>query len=387
MGMESIRKMLILLLAAMLLAPVGFVVADGDDDAGRDANDEEESERDDDEDDDDDEDEREDEMKHKVETSVSGDEVEVELKREASESESKIEFKVDLSEAKFELEYEEETEALETEQKLEVRLSRLLEFVDGDGDGIFDEGETILSSYAIGSDGDDLSGDVPENGSVLWAQPTLSDLSVGAMTGKKIEARGSFGADGNATFGLDIMVFGDFTMLNGSQLMPTDVKIDFLILDFPYTSNDSQVGLLMKTKTKQEQERENEHIDADEDGIVASSATDLSAVNLAFTWKSMANIDGVDATVGTTVLAQEVESEADEYEFKQRFVLSYARGDAIIHDPVAGVAYASTTAPASGDAQEDGFLDGVLPGFTTLLTASALVAAGVIATRPRHENA
>ena len=394
--MESIRKVLILLLAAMLLAPVGAVVADEDAGDELDESDQDESEaedevenedeadEEDDEDEEDEEDEREDEMKHEVKTSISDDEIEVKLEREAADSESEIEFKLDLSEAKFKLKYEEENEVMESEQKLEVRLTRLLEFVDGDGDGAYDEGETILSSYAIGSDGDDLSGDVPENGSINWAQPSISDITSGTTSGKMVEARGSFGPGENATFGIDIMVFGDFTMLNGSQLMPTDVKIDFLILDFPYTANNSQVGLLMKTKTKQEQERENEHIDSDEDGIVASSTTDLAAVNLAFTWKSMATVDGVDEAVGTTVLRESVENEPDEFEFEQRFVLSYARGDSIVHDPVAGVAYASNPATAAGTSPaEDGDFLGMLPGFTSAMTGGGLLVAGLAATSRR----
>ena len=384
--------MLIFLLASMLLVPAGFALGDEGESSSESEEEDEfdeekefEDEKDEDEDEDEREDEREDETKHEVKTEISDDEIKVELERETAEAESKIEFKTDLSEAKFKLEFEEETDQFENEQKLEVKLQSLIEFLDENANGAYDEGEEILSNYRIG-DGDDGLGGVEETGAIEWDAPSLADINVDGNSGKKMEARGSFGPDGNATFGLDIMVFGDFTMLNGSQLMPTDVKIDFLILDYPYTSNDSLVGLMMKTKTKQEQERDHEDIDADEEGVVAASTTEANSVALAFTWKGSATVDGVDLPVMTTVLSSESETEQDEFEFKQRFVLSYARGDEIIHDPVAGVAYASNEVAGSSSTEETSVFDQVLPGFELLFAVGAISIAAIARGGRAHKD-
>ncbi|MBC8437818.1 MAG: hypothetical protein H8D82_00950 [Euryarchaeota archaeon] len=371
---QSVRWLIALLLALMLALPVSVVASGGDDDendddSDNDANDSENE----------DGDEREDRVKHDVDVDISGDEIKVELKREIGHDETKIEFKVDLSEAKFKLKFEEETGQLETEQKLEVVMQRLFEYVDANGNGAYDEGEVIASGYRIGDSGDSLS-DSPDNGSVDWGQPTLSDITTGGISGKAMSARGTFGAESEGVFGLDIKVYGDFTMLNGSQLLPTEVKIDFIIENYPYTQNDSVLGLLLKTKTKQEQDRQNSDIDNNEEGVVATSSTDANAVSLGFAWKQTATVDGVDMPVHTTVMKSETETSEDEFEFKQRFVLGYARGDVIVHDPVAGVSYASA---ASAAVEEGKWYN--LPGFGVLATLTAFIGTAFLV-RPRTVN-
>ena len=356
---QSVRWIFALFLALMLALPASVVASSGEDDN----------------DGDDDDDEREDENTHKVDVDISGDQITVEMKKETGDSESKIEFKTDLSEGKFKLKFEEETGQLETEQKLEVKLQQLIEFVDGNGNGAYDEGETVASAYHIGDSGNSLSG-APDNGSVNWGTPTLEDITITGKLGKKIVARGTFGDAGQGTFGLDMMVFGDFTSISTSQIRPTDVKIDFIIENYPYTRDDSAVGLMMKTKTKQEQERDHIDLDDDEEGVVAASTTEVNSISLSFSWKQTATVDGVDLPVHTTVLNSQTDSDEDEFEFKQQFVLSYARGDVIVHDPVAGVGYASV-----GGAS--GWLSGLLPGFGIVATM-ATISAGAIVMSPRR---
>lgn len=371
----KLRWLIALMFSLLLMAPVGMVAAEDDDD-GNESKEEKGNDSDDDEDDD-----NEDELKHKVEVDVSGDEITVEMKQESGESESKIEFKTDLSEAKFKLKFEEETGQVETEQKLEVVLQRLFEYRDANGNGAYDDGETVVSAYRIGGSGDSLS-DAPDSGQMNWATPTIADHQVGAKSGKKMGATATFGPNGSGEFGLDMMVFGDFTNLASGQLKPTDVKIDFIIKHYPYEADDTAIGLLLKTKTKQEVEMEHEDIENDEEGITASSTTDVNQVTLMFAWKQSATIDGVDLPVATTVLSSAMESEQDgsesEFEYKKRFVISYARGDVIVHDPVAGVGYGGMAATDAG------WLDALMPGFTTLL-ATASISVAAIALRPRRK--
>ena len=114
----------------------------------------------------------------------------------------------------------------------------------------------------------------------------------------------------------------------------------------------------------------------DEEGVVAASTTEVNSISLSFSWKQTATVDGVDLPVHTTVLNSQTDSDEDEFEFKQQFVLSYARGDVIVHDPVAGVGYASV-----GGAS--GWLSGLLPGFGIVATM-ATISAGAIVMRPRR---
>ncbi|HIG19398.1 MAG: hypothetical protein CXT67_03685 [Methanobacteriota archaeon] len=366
---RKVQWIVALLLALMISLPASVVASGGDDDDDR--NDiESENKSEDDSDDD-----REDREKHKVDVDVSSDQITVKMKREIGDSESKIEFKTDLSEGKFKLKFEEENSQIEAEQKLEVKLQQLVEFVDGNGNGAYDEGEIIASAYRIGDSGDLLSGS-PDNGSVNWGTPTLEDITISGKIGTKMVARGSFGDTAEGTFGLDMMVFGDFTTMSTSEIRPTDVKIDFIIENYPYTRNDSAVGLMMKTKTKQEQERNHHDLDNDEEGVVAASNTEMNTISLSFSWKDTATIDGVDLPVHTTVLKSQTDTDDDEFEFKQQFVLSYARGTVIVHDPVAGVGYSSIT-------EDAGEFLGFLPGFGILATLS-VIGIMAIALRPKQ---
>lgn len=368
--MNPLKNWLILLLALMLIAPVGIASADSDDD-DLDEEDSKDYNNDDD---------RDDEMEHELKVEQDSEGIKVGLKREIGENETKIEFKMDLDEAKFRLKYEEDTDNTELEQKLSVELKHLVEYRDANGNAAYDEGEDIVSAWGM-SNSHSLINDL--NGTVTWGVPSIEDITLNGVAGKKMSAAAMMGENSSAEFRVDMMVFGQLNLLAGNALAPTEVKIDFVFENYDYQANDTALALLMRTKTKQEQEYDHEDIDEDEEGVVASSTTNAGTlVGLAFTWKGNATVDGVDTTVGTTVFKITTEDEDGEFEHKQDFALSYTRGDLIVHDPTAGVTYDVVTQSATGSEAttvDEGFMG--LPGFTAILGVAAISMAAIVLMR------
>lgn len=346
---------------------------------GRDGNNDQEEERGEDGRDGDDEDENEDdegdEDKRKVEVSTDEDGIEIKLERESAAQEDKIEMSFDFEDAEFEVKFEAEVGDNETEMKLEAQFQAVAEYRDANGNGRFDSGEPIVSFWMLSTDG----GDEPEGagepaGTVDWQTPSVSDATVGNLTGKKITAPARLGPNG--TFELRFFVFGDFVDLANSSLKPTSVKIDIEIRNYPFEANDTALALFLKTKAKTEVEVEHDHEDLEDDevGVAASSTLGGEPVSLVFAWKDSATVDGAPMPVATTTLRSKTETEQDEGKLESKktdeFALSYARGAVIIHDPEAFV----SIEPARAG----------IPGWTLGATLVALVASLVLVGRLRR---
>lgn len=317
-----------------------------------------------DEEDDDGQEHDEDERKVKVE--VGDDGARIKLERETAASEDKIEAKFEFDDAEFEIKYESEAGDAETQMKLQAQLLRLAEFRDADGDGAYDTNETIVSAWAFSGEADDEEDDgASEDGTVDWLTPTVTDVTVDNQTGKQIRAPARLGS---GSFELVMWTFGDFVDLENSTLKPTSVKIDIVIRDYPYEANDTALALFLRTESKSEFEVEHDHeeMEADEEGVAASSTVAGEPVSLVFTWKESALVDGVEQPVRTTTLSSKTETDQEdggsESERKETFALSYARGTDIVHDPEAYVALAASTA-------------GGVPGWTAPLALAGVAVA------------
>lgn len=308
----------------------------GDDEDGREARDGDEDDEDDDED----------ERKVEVETSDEG--VRIRLERESESTEDKIEIEVDTENAKFEVKVEQENASAEEELKLEARFLALGEYRDGNGNGQYDSGEALASAWSLGDRSDHP---MPKNASAHrldWGTPVASDIHAGNQTGHKIVVPGTF--DGEGALELVLYVFGDYVTFNATQLKPTSVKIDVVIRDYPYVANDTALVLFVQTKMERELESERDHdeLDEDEAGIAASSVAGGLDVSLVFAWKEFAEVDGVARPVHSTSIRMVEEAETGEWERKETFALSYARGTNITHDPELFVSIQSVAASVFG---------------------------------------
>lgn len=264
---------------------------------------------------------RPDKASREVKLDVSSGKMSIGMEREAGGIEDEVKVEYDAPAGTLKVEYETENATHETETELKVRFERIVEFRDADGDGAYDAGEAIVGGYGI----EEL------DWSVEGPDPVTSTSGV---PGHQVTGRGAFPDGGELAF--VFYVYGEFARMNGTDLRPSDVKIDILVADLPFEAEDTLIALFVRS----EQETEVE-VEGDEDGMSAK-AGDLAAV---FTWADVAIVDGVEKPVRTTVL----ETEADEGEKESRVVFAYPRGALVNHDPVLGIQSASAKAvPAPG---------------------------------------
>ena len=105
---------------------------------------------------------------------------------------------------------------------------------------------------------------------------------------------------------------------------------------------------------------------------------------MSFRWQKTAQEKGVNRTVYSTILKNGTEYKDEdggnktEYEEKEVFVLSYGRGEDIVHDPVVGVSYSTITSENGDDDSDD---DDDSPAFAIAGVAVALLATTVIVKR------
>ncbi len=271
--------------------------------------------------------------------------IEIELKRQQNGTEDKVVVSFDIEDAEFETKYEIEGRAGEQEIKLEATFLALAEYRDGNGNGRYDPGESLISSWALGDDSDaELDAEI--QGAIRWSTPTATPVQVGEQSGQSITVVGQLGG-GQVT--LTFTVFGDFVEVGAASLMPTSVKVDILIEDYPFEDDDTALALLLETKSSTEFEHARQHrdMDSDEDGVAATTTAGDVEITLAFVWKDHADVDGATRPVGTTLLKSEESVEGGEREQKETFALSYGRGQRILHDPEAYVVTGTSAGQAT----------------------------------------
>ncbi len=261
------------------------------------------------------------------EVSVSATEASVEMSSESEISERSISFEYSRDDASIEFEYEAETVSLEAEAAMEVQFHQLFEFEDDNGNGRYDDGETIVGGFnlndgaeeSIATDFDDASWNAIQRSSV-----TSDDGVQGDRFSSTADLNG-----GSLTF--DFYVFGDEASLGEASVEATELKLNITIENYPFQSDTSILGLLLESET--EAELEGGGGDSDEEGVEAN----VGVESLVFAWKDFADVDGARTDVHTTYLDSESEQSSTEYENEQLMVLTYARGDSIVHDPTMGV--------------------------------------------------
>lgn len=307
------RRWLALLVASLLIVPAGATLAQPDDGIDREG----------------------DESERRVEVSRSDDEVVFELEKETNADEEKVKIAFSSEgdpEVKLEFEREAGDDGNESEATFEykVEFMRLVEYRDADGDDVLGGADDVSSEVDLG-DAD-------------WSIGPVEEITAGGEDGKTVTVTADLGDDG--TFEVVMYVFGDFAQVNATSLRPTDVKLDFVVGDYPWQGNDTRLALDLKTEVKSEREIEGT---ADGDSLNVT-ADDISGY---FTWAPNATVDGASTPVASDVYEDETRSETEEetdedgaeaeVEREQKLTLNYERGDRIVHDPVLGIQYGAAS--------------------------------------------
>ncbi|MFX1378634.1 MAG: hypothetical protein ACFFA4_06035 [Promethearchaeota archaeon] len=201
--------------------------------------------------------------------------------------------------------------------KLEFSVSfrRLIEFVDMDSNGIYDDSidQTIQEV------------EIKDFNPINYSQIELSSNTTLHYIKLSTE---------DGIFTTHFYFSEEFTSINNSLISPSESKIDIEINNFNYTHGSSQLALYVKLESESDYE-ENEETE-DEDLGFAHNETSVITANQSrigfLSWKKSAIIDGSEHQIKISPI--EVD---DDDAMEQKVYINYPRGQKIYHDPKLGV--------------------------------------------------
>ncbi|MHA1228551.1 MAG: hypothetical protein ACTSPV_17620 [Candidatus Hodarchaeales archaeon] len=272
-----------------------------------------------DEDDDGIDDEEEEVNEREVKFEVQNDQVKIESELRTGETRDKIKIEFETSsEPKFRYEYRSRTEMIDFDLEFKVRLYGLIEYVDSNSDGIYNESDDqIVQEMKFES--------------MEFLPIEYTEQKTGTNT--TIYIFNTTTTDG--VFNVIFYVVGEFALIDGMLNTPTEIKIDIGIHNFPYKNDSSALALQIKLESKTEYEEENESEDEKKGYASDESAVETTINNFTgfFSWSNQVLVDNQNQTV----LASPVQ-EDDIDPNEQKLYLNYPRGIHIVHDPKIGVA-------------------------------------------------
>jgi len=246
-----------------------------------------------------------------VSVTVTSTHAEIESKLESGGTEDSFKIEIDLDgSVEFKIQFEAETTANETETEFKVGFDQLIEYIDVNSNGVYeDEVDTEVQTLALSS-----------------FEPLA--YSTENISGIPVHIFDVLTTDG--VFGARIYATGDFTNINGSVIAPTQVKIDVMIRNFNFTESTSQLALKVQLETSLETSYDDQTEDEDNGRAVDEAAIDILMTDISgfFSWKESAEIDGVTHLVNSSI--HEVTAT------EQEIYLNYPQGSEIIHDPKLG---------------------------------------------------
>ncbi|MHA1584036.1 MAG: hypothetical protein ACTSWL_02185, partial [Promethearchaeota archaeon] len=127
-----------------------------------------------------------------------------------------------------------------------------------------------------------------------------------------------------------------YTDVNNTLVAPSEIKIDFIIRNFPYTSNNSRLGLAIRFQSNAQYRIKNSTKMVDE-GLAENEAQvemELNNSKSYFSWATKALADGVPIDV----ISSPINAENNQGKNSgQKFYLNYPHAVEIIHDPKIGI--------------------------------------------------
>jgi hypothetical protein len=224
----------------------------------------------------------------------------------------RIRLRLDGDNIRFRFDLQEEIGSVESEAEMRVELERVFEFRDENGDGRFDAGDDVREEY--------------DQGELELVDIAPVQTESGGVEGWEVTALYDFVDFPGSTLAFRVTAFGNLTTFQGLQQRPVDLKLDLVFVAFPYTEGDTLPGIELKLESEAHEQPE-----------ISGTSASFTAGNLTavFSWKTVAEVDGVETDVGTTVV--ELPAEADEPNERVFSVTyAYARGADITHDPTFG---------------------------------------------------
>lgn len=327
-------------------------------------NDEEDEDEDQDNDDDDDGVDEEIEMENERDLQVESDDFEASIESELKQGENKNKFKIqiELNEEGVQISAEFNSESTDSNAELHfsTNFHAIYEYLDMDENGIYtQEIDELLGEYYI-STFKPIEYEMQSqlDGSVLhyFKISTLDNI-----------------------FTLHMYITGEFQKIQNITLTPAELKIDVEISQFPFNDEESRLALQVDLESENDYEEENDTEDeekgyaTDEKGVF----TENNGFSGFFSWSEYALVDNVQKPVRSNPFSSD--SEEDRI---TTYLLNYAQGESIFHDPKIGfkgiLTYDAIITPPNPDTIVDFFKAHLA---TILLILLGLIISAVILTK------
>lgn len=235
----------------------------------------------------------------------------------------RLEFRADAGEMRLDFTLP-ENDSIEVQ--LRLTIESLLEYMDVNEDGSLNFGSLNFNDEVV----QDFEID-----EMIFEGPDVQSIEGGFMISVE------YGLPEVGSLRLVFWIFGNETPLGETLVKPTEVKFDVEISSFPFELEETDLALMMELQTEVELE-------------VNFTAPQVELRTIGeryegfFGWSKMAKVDGDPAQVNSTVLKVETELEPEgDLEVERIIVLSYPRGEEILHDPVLGVSSVPLLPPPS----------------------------------------
>lgn len=251
---------------------------------------------------------------------IDENEIEIEAQNPDEENPEEIEdmFKLKASTkegVEFKMEYTDKVQRVdnqvveqEIELEFEVEFDAVIEFVDNNGNGLYDKGEEVYEY------------DLDE---VEFLPISRETEIVDSTTVHKITIQTA----GNV-FKVVLHATDKPVIISGENVKPNEVKITVEIDNFLYKRDNSKLALKTEFKSEMEASEEVHGVEGEDEGEVEVTYGDYAGF---FSWKQTALVDGAEQVVKSTSLTDDPE------EGDRELYLIYERGNAIVHDPKIGV--------------------------------------------------
>jgi len=239
------------------------------------------------------------------------------------EDELEISFEIDHG-PRLKLDYENNMYSSENELSFDVRIRELIEYRDTNRNGRYDEDDVIVNNYSF------------ENKKFK----NFTYLNQLSDDGKKINFVSTQTEDD--IFKMNLYFSGNFSEINNQILTPSEVKIDFIINEYPFEENDTNLALRTMLNTKHETELEAESFDESQGFSENESVLDINSLNNGgfFSWAETVIVDGIVKPVNSTVNSETEETIRENEKISNKIsniYFSYPQGRNIVHDPKVGV--------------------------------------------------
>lgn len=225
------------------------------------------------------------------------------------------------------------------DMEFDFSFQKLIEYLDSNANGRYDEFDKILSSYSLSN--------------TSYEEITYS--TVISDDNETISIAQTKSIDGQ--FSLVLYVTGNFSTLQNQILAPSEVKMDFIINHYDFTQNTSFLALEVELQSVHSVEIQSETFNEKQGFSKQEHELNISSLshNCFFSWLEYAQIDNVTKEVNVSVYttsSQTIINESTQLNKKTSIYFTYSQGDNILHDPKIGVVSISYQAYASSLLQE-----------------------------------